>query len=348
MFTIDMFPAREGDCIVVSYGDEVAPRRILIDYGRSATYTDLKEHLGDGPTEFELSIVTHVDRDHIEGILELIEDAAPPLRFNDLWFNGYHHLSEYETFSARQGEILTEAITDNGWPWNNAFDQKAVCVPDDGPLPRIDLPGEMSLTLLSPNREKLGDLRPKWERECERAGIIAGVDSEDEEFDGFEVLGSIDIDDLASSPFRSDHSEPNGSSIAFIAEYDGRRVLFAGDAHVDLLIESLTRFAGPSGEPVKLDAFKTAHHGSKKNLSNELLKLIECPAYLISTNGSYFKHPDCETMARIIKYGGDNPTIVFNYRSEETEVWDNEQWQNDHGYSVIYPAEVDGFRRFKL
>ena len=66
---------------------------------------------------------------------------------------------------------------------------------------------------------------------------------------------------------------------------------------------------------LKLDALKVSHHASQNNLSKDLLALIDCKRYCISTNGDYFCHPDREAIGRIIKYGGARPELSFNYRT---------------------------------
>ena len=228
MFRIEMLPAREGDCLIVTYGEEGPLRRILIDGGRKATYTDLKNYFADIPAAervFELLIISHVDRDHIEGILELFKDPALPVNFKDVWFNGYHHLNsgEFETFSAVQGEKLTEELVDRveagSCLWNGSFGpdyQMAAALPGDGSLLEIELDGDMRLTLLSPSREKMTELIPKWESECRAAGIVAGAAAEDPPTEGFEYFDAIDIDALAEVEFEEDPSKPNGSSIAIV------------------------------------------------------------------------------------------------------------------------------------
>jgi hypothetical protein len=45
-----------------------------------------------------------------------------------------------------------------------------------------------------------------------------------------DILG-FDIDVLASAKYARDRAEANGGIIAFIAELDGKRILFAADAH---------------------------------------------------------------------------------------------------------------------
>src|SRR4051794_19930365 len=101
LFRIDMLPGREGDCLWIEYGDPKRPHRILVDGGRQSTYVTLKKRFASLPPderEFELLVLSHVDADHIEGLLKLIRDPDLPIRFKDVWFNGERHLSRTEGF----------------------------------------------------------------------------------------------------------------------------------------------------------------------------------------------------------------------------------------------------------
>lgn len=349
MFRIEMLPAREGDCLVVTYGDNQAPRRILIDGGRKATYNYLRNYLNALPENdrvFELMIITHVDRDHIEGILKLVRDPQIPVSFRDIWFNGYHHLNdgEFEVFSPVQGEVLTAELVKRAqvgeWQWNgwfgDAYKRAAVLPGDNRPL-AVPLAGGMELILLSPSRIKLTELAPEWEEKCREAGLVAGAAAQDPAPEGFEFLSAIDIDALAEEPFEADDSKPNGSSIAVLAQYAGKKALLAGDAHVDLLEASIDQLRD-SDSPLEVDLFKLPHHGSRKNLSKSLLQSLRCKHYLVSTNGSYFDHPDPVAMSRLIKYGGQDMHIWFNYSSTEARIWDVPSWRWDWSYTPHYPA----------
>lgn len=48
-----------------------------------------------------------------------------------------------------------------------------------------------------------------------------------------------DVEALARIPEECDTTVNNGSSIAFVAEVGGKRMLMAGDAHTDLLMRGL-------------------------------------------------------------------------------------------------------------
>jgi len=87
-----------------------------------------------------------------------------------------------------------------------------------------------------------------------------------------------------------------------------------------------------------VDVFKVAHHGSQNNTSVELLGLIDCHHYLLSSNGDHFCHPDRETIGRILKYGGAAPSLHFNYRTRYNEVWDRPDLREKYAYTAIFPA----------
>jgi len=340
MFEIEMLPAREGDCLWLRYGTNGNTRQILVDGGRAATAKHLKARLAAlpaGKRTFELLIITHIDRDHIEGVLALLEDKKLPVTFKDVWFNGFDHLhqAELETFGAIQGERLSKALVERKLPWNRAWKMKAVCLHTSG-LRRVKLVGGLTLTLLSPDAGKLKSLIPVWKEECKKAGLLAGSGGKPSDVAGLEHFGALDIEKLAAAKFKEDPGEPNGSSIAVLAEYAGKRVLLTGDAHTDRLKESL-RLLNGKARRLRLDALKVSHHGSEHNVSRDLLDLLACPRYLVSTNGSYFKHPTPAAIARLIKFGGQGATIHFNYRSAYTEVWNNQAWQAKYGYRTEYP-----------
>lgn len=347
MLSVEALPADEGDCLWVEYGAGTDRSRILIDGGRARTYEHLQRKardLADHDREFELLVVSHIDRDHIEGVLSLLEDPDRPMTFGEVWFNGYHHLhaSSIQSYSPLQGERLSARLrTHPGW--NRAFAGSGVVVPPDG-VRTVDLPGGARLYLLSPDQAKLNNLRTEWGRAVADSGLLPEKPTRPEGLPGIEVMSPINVDSLAASAFKADTSKPNGSSIAFVLEFDGRRLLFAADAHVDLLLERIPRlpFFDQQTNRLPIDALKLSHHGSAKNCSKALLDLLDCPRYVFSTSGNYFKHPDRETVARVIKFGGKAPTLFFNYHSDETEIWADERLQRKHGFSTIYakPGEA--------
>ncbi len=360
MFVIDMLPAEHGDCLWIEYGVASALHRILIDGGTPGTFRTLRERIAALPPahrRFELLVVSHIDADHIGGVIELLEDTTLGVSFGDIWFNGFRHLPAPEgTRGAAQGERLTDLLRSRHLPWNLAFHGDAIMLPADGPLPRVTLDGGLTLTVLSPQRAGLERLHDAWEKECREAGIAPGssrardVAPPKREARKRPRAGvRPDLEKLLDVPFAQDGSEANGSSIALLAEHDGKRCLLTGDAYPGVLMESFERlFAERGPSPLRLDAMKVSHHGSRGNTTWPLLYRVECGRYLFSTDGSMFGHPDDECVSRVIAHGGPGATLCFNYRCERTEAWADPALARAKEYTAMYPSTEGAGLRVEL
>jgi beta-lactamase superfamily II metal-dependent hydrolase len=345
-FDIEMLPAGHGDALWIEYGHGTECCRWLVDCGTQQTAAHLMKRVEQVPEkdrELELFVMSHIDSDHIGGALPFLRAVKQGLRFQDLWFNGWRHISRQ--LGARQGEMFSTAIEDLDLPWNEWRERDAIVVDGDG-LPVCRLPGGMRLTLLSPGPEQLRRLAPGWTRELKRYGLEPGSRVDYSRFLKGTPSTSTDVDQLADAPFNGDAAAANGSSIAFLAEFGGISVLFAADAYAPILAASIRRVLDERGlERLRLHAFKLPHHGSQNNLSSELLKLLDCGHYLFSSNGDHFYHPDRQAVARVIKYGGNSPSLHFNYTSRSTEVWSRQELQEKYGFTTQYPeAEAPGLR----
>ena len=348
MYSIHMLAADHGDCLWIEYGNTDAPKRILIDAGTPGTYKKsllpkIKKVVEEeGGCKFELFVITHIDADHIGGAFEFLKNTnMNKVSINDIWFNGYYHLSNNspDFLGPNQAEKLTPLVQNGPWKWNEHFGKLAVMVKDNEELPTFNISG-MKFTLLSPTFEELQNLKPKWEKELVKAGLIAGdaYSIEDVLPDGF--LGG-EIEDWANTEFREDNAEANGSSIAFLAEYEEKKVLFSGDAFPSVLLNSLNR------EPLTtskfpLNAFKLPHHASKNNISKELIEAFPAENYLISTNGNQFKHPDKQAIARILTSNDSAKKLHFNCSSEFNEIWKNISYTTNWNYQPQFGTCTDG------
>jgi hypothetical protein len=271
MFRIEMLPAAHGDCLWIEYGTGQQARRVLIDGGPAHTYPALRErilHLPAVERQFELLIITHIDADHIEGIIRLLLDAeALNCRFDRIWFNGREQLNKvYDPagapLGALQGEMLGMLIADyekrtGEQVWNAGLPNGLAAVDrKTDSLPVVELPGSCRLTLLSPDHERLLELKDRWRDELLEARVTSGDESalrraiekarnlrplgdvlggEDGSMeDRFELpdpagrdlasgpqdtLGGGDGEPGANAPFGGDDSRANGSSIAVLLEY---------------------------------------------------------------------------------------------------------------------------------
>lgn len=342
LFTVTMLPARYGDSLWICYGNLADRHNILIDGGTRGTATSIRSLLNTLPRTqrfIELLVVTHLDRDHIEGILALLKDEELNFRIGEIWFNGWPQLSDQtrdEAFGARQAEELSARILAHDLAWNKSFAGKAIVVPEKGNLPVITLPGLMQLTLLSPLRSDLDKLVPAWENELRLLNLRPGYgmlkQTGKKNIEAFG--GSINIDELNETKFHEDDSAGNGSSIAFLAEYAGKKCLFAGDALPSNILASISRL---EKNEFWVDLFKLSHHASAHNTSPELLDKLNCARYAISTNGSIYYHPSKETIARVIKRIKPGQEIFFNYRNNFTKIWEDEGLTKRFKYRTRYP-----------
>jgi hypothetical protein len=326
MFTIDVLPAERGDCLWLTYGTPDDQHHLLIDAGPQETIPTLvpelerRIHAVPGRTiRVELFIITHIDADHIQGVISLLSGPERVALFRDIWFNGYEHLGA-GLLGGPDAERLTGLLRTNPTHWNHAFGGDAVVVPDDGPLPVIELRGGMRLTVLGPTHADLARLAPEWAAACRRAGIEPGGGHPiiPASWQRDELLGGgFDPDTLAAARFSADRSAANGSCISVIAEYDNRRVLLLGDALPSTIIPALDRL----GEgPHEFAAVKLAHHGSRRNTNLQLLKRIRSSRWIVSSNGAKFRHPDAECLARVIvTQRKPKPTFFLNYVSKDSD-----------------------------
>jgi hypothetical protein len=149
-----------------------------------------------------------------------------------------------------------------------------------------------------------------------------------------------DVPTLAAARFVSDAAPPNGSSITLLLEHDGGSILLTGDAFPGVLVASLDRLLAERGDQrLGVGALKVPHHGSRANVSSELLARLDCRRFLFSTNGAHTRHPHPEAVARALVAAPQGAELAFNYRTRHNEAWDEQTLRERHGYRTAYPAD---------
>ncbi|MCP4072978.1 MAG: hypothetical protein GY742_14770 [Hyphomicrobiales bacterium] len=343
-FTLSMHQASEGDCLVLSWGAE--PKHAVIDLGRTKDYKAIRGLL-EQIQDFELFVITHIDADHISGAMPMVREKKPAFSPKDVWFNGFEHLraakkrsGSLEALSVRQGDKLERGISKFDWRWNHVFGGDPVSINSSAASVPIELSGNLMLTLLSPSDSELTDLEPEWSRWLKKHSMREiDADSETKAPPGLERLSVLDVDALAAEKFKEDTEEPNGSSIAFLAEYEGRCILLGADAFPSRVVSTLKKLGYSRTNKIKLDLLKLCHHGSKGNTSPELLSLIDCVHFAVSTDGARHNHPNPQTIARILVNDPDRPKrFYFNTRQPNTEIWDVNELKSKWNYECILPG----------
>jgi hypothetical protein len=347
MFRIELLPARHGDAIWIEYGSRRSPRRIIIDGGPASSYaTGLGNRirmLPPGKRRIDLLIITHIDADHIDGPIIFLQEANDlGVQLGEVWFNGWQHIkgSDSATYAPLQGEFLGGllALGDVLQPkWNATFGHQAIVVPDQGPSTH-ELPDGAQLTLLSPGPFQLKRLRARW------ASAIRDFTPGDATEASRRLKERRDYKPpqvpavFAARTFGDDRAVANGSSIAFIIEFEGHSCLFGADAHPRVLAASLRYLTEQRGvKRLSLDLVKLPHHGSMSNIDDAVLSLIDCSQWLISTNGANFDHPDQSIARFIAERSPQEIRFLCNYHVHSTQRLANEGGVKKE--QIVYPGD---------
>ena len=337
MFQIKAIHAAHGDALFVTYGPQHELRHLLIDGGPTGTHANLikvlEQSLENNRLRLEALVVTHYDFDHIQGIIDLLNDKPEWLEIGDIWFNGHRHLhDDSDRLGPGEGDRLTTLITSGQYNWNNAFGGRSIHRSESP----VELQGNMTVYILSPDVPQLEALAREWTD----PRIVPNLTATPED-----ILGRKDpwspgpFSELKlDNDFEPDKSVPNGSSIALLLKYDQRYLLLAADSHAGVVKAGLAHHF-PTGVGVNL--LKVSHHGSKANTDRELLEMLGCRRFLISTSGVRHKHPDNLLIARLL-VARNSPELFFNYDVDHTARWRELPMGWPH-FDPVYPLETDVF-----
>jgi ribonuclease BN (tRNA processing enzyme) len=349
MLKLQLIQAEFGDSMILNFGSQEKPRYILIDGGPERTYKrHLKEELqvikAAGGNGLDLVILSHVDTDHIIGLLDMLSDLQEQrsngvqeiLSIAGLWHNSFSDTIEDNAGSIQsrlrmllanagsagaqvmsaagmalsgigQGRQLRLSASALSISINRNFARDLISV-DDVPNPiNID---NLSLRIVGPTKDNLENLRKDW---------IAWLDEHED------ILSE-------EEPFiaaKADCSIPNLSSIMILAEADGgKKILFTGDGRGDHLLQGLQK-AGLLADNGRLhvDVLKVPHHGSDRNVNKTFFKKITADKYVISANGKH-GNPDLSTLIWIVESAREQQRPIEIIVTNET--YTTEQLVNNY------------------
>ncbi|WP_394146882.1 MBL fold metallo-hydrolase [Shewanella atlantica] len=366
MFKIRMHKADNGDCVSIETESEF----ILIDGGTAQSFDSWKTQIVGQLEKIDSVIVTHIDNDHVNGVIKLLMHPECPT-VDSVYFNGAEQLfgqlstgdevdnrtdiklqaiskessdiADKEPIGYSEGTSLSYVIYDKGYQCNEVVGGKALYREK---CRAFDI-GSLKFTTIGPDLNSLSELKRIWEDKLEERNIRPRIINKSY-YDAFEQYASnvkevalnnyqisstkqSSIETLANTVFEDDDSPTNRSSLSFLIEHDDKRILYLGDCHAGIVNSWLDE---QQLDKIKVDAVKISHHGSQNNTSLELLRRIECNEYLISTNGKPHDHPDLETLARIAIINENSDTnIHLNYNLETIPDWFSSEL--NHGYPRI-------------
>jgi beta-lactamase superfamily II metal-dependent hydrolase len=318
MFRLRVIQARFGDCLLLEFGYPDTPKYILIDGGPSGVYAaHLHPELLKIPAagrKLALIILSHVDNDHVIGLLDMFADLKadqdnnqPPfISIDGLWHNSFQRtidplelrtgrlqsvLGAYKAAGIRvnstsfglegigEGQNLRTMSLSLGISVNPGFEEKAISLesaPDKIPIDNI------FLRVIGPTKKNLSNLRKKWDK---------WLRDQETRIETANLLSAADLDD----------SIPNLSSIIVLAEGEGKKILLTGDALGRDIIKGLGQAGLLDAEgKVCIDLLKLPHHGSWRNVNDDFFRKVIADQYLISADGTD-DNPDIQTLKSLVK-----------------------------------------------
>lgn len=343
MLILETLRAKYGDSLLLHFGTKKKPQLAVIDGGPPSVYNDaLKPRLEairkerklsqNEPLEIELMMVSHIDEDHIAGILQLVrkvkdlKDSKQPVpwEIRRFWHNSFDDLlgnDDVEVGSAASvmspasiGDLLQTkgslilASVGQGRELRKLLDALQL----DGNPPFKGLVraghkpiklGNLKLTVVAPLEENLHELQEEWDKEVKAI-----------------LKKEKDKQALAKAAAYVDESVANLSSIVVLVEADGKRILLTGDGRGDHTIQGLEKAGLLKKGKIKVDVLKMPHHGSIRNIDTSYFETVQADHYVISADGK-FDNPDLATLEMLSRMRPDDDfTIHLTYPTDEFSV----------------------------
>jgi beta-lactamase superfamily II metal-dependent hydrolase len=345
MSKIHFLPVYHGDCFVIECDKGDHSGVVVVDGGPTGGAKILQPILEEIGTP-DLLVLTHFDGDHIQGLIDYIESCQGILAVpaKEVWANCAgdvkvkdDNFSPIMLDSAKQGvelaRLLNAMARTGKMTWRD--DIAEGFIPDDCPFASIEV--------ISPTEEMRDLAIGQQEEQAQKMPMAVAMDKKKmTRADDIDIPLDILAKGKPAAPNKK-NDVPNASSIAFILRCDGLSILMLGDSFPQN-VEAYLRSKGYSEDnPLEVDFVKVAHHGSKHNTSNELLDIIKCNHYLISTNGKIYQHPDRDSIAHILCHPkrdrNEKVHLYFNCAVEEIEQNSKKKFLKD-GEDVEWNFEI--------
>lgn len=300
---ITCFKALYGDSFLIE--EPTCGTRFLVDCGFKLTYnSQIKKRIDSA----DFIILTHSDEDHINGVFPLLNDYPEKFSLNKIYVNSPESIELTEKsgkISVRQAKSLIELLKNKKTPFFGLVQGQT-----------INVSKSITLEIISPTQTEL-DLYYEEYNSITPLVLVKPVNTPISL--NLIAKSAVDLSNLPDSYPKKEDDVANASSIAFILHFNGKKILFLGDAHPEVISNYLSKAKYSSTNKAMFDYIKLSHHGSAKSISKELLNLISCNNFIISTNGgkAKSKHPSAETIAKLSilvdRNGNKNINFYFNY-----------------------------------
>ncbi len=337
ILTLETFDAKHGDSLMLYYGNIDDPNLILIDGGPPGVYRRTlrkrlqalkKTYSPSKSLPIQLTMISHIDDDHIKGILDLLEDLkqekedakTPYLKLENIWYNTFDDIIgniELPKISTSNVASLANFLSSDPIIKNLEEDHKAVIASTNqgrslNTLNRFfkikknqgkkiltgtntySFDDNFKITVIHPNQERLQELQVKWDKDLKKAK---------KKGDNNIIFASIRS--LDKSPF-------NLASIVCMIDYKRKRILLTGDARSDDILKGLEEAQLLRRGKVNIDILKIPHHGSDRNLSTQFFQKVNAKHYIFSADGRHH-NPDKASLIMLLDGTGSREDFTVHF-----------------------------------
>lgn len=372
IFSLEALQADQGDSLLLHYGTPAAPKLIVIDGGPAGIYKrSLKPRLDQlkasrtpsARLPIRMAMVSHLDDDHINGVLALIKSMADladakkdrPYEITELWHNSFddiigptavpaglakvaaaaagggalpagvalHRHSAAVLASVGQGRNLRDAAKRLGLSVNKAYKGNLVTTEKTG-VKDVTIDTGLKFTVLGPDKVRVDDLQSEWDKKIKQLGVA-------------KVAAYVD------------ESVYNLSSIVVIAKFGGKSMLLTGDARGDDILRALREAKLLKDKPMHFDLLKLPHHGSDNNIDTDFFRDLTADHYVVSGDGQY-GNPEPATLKMLVEARGkDDYTIhLTNRESRSASFLDAAVKKPGRHFHIVYRNPADLLVRIDL
>lgn len=303
---IKILRAGYGDSIILQCRKGDNKGIIVIDggYSGNAKFNEFINEV-ENYESIDLMIMTHIDDDHLVGIKKYIEDHVDddPFPVKELWVNCAMHIpfDLNDNLSPDKAKSLADTLVKLSTEQNAKWEDYICDGHDTAAIEYAEI------DVINPTMQLLQTFIEKLKDEVNYGAI------EEKEVNLANEAKNEGIKDIdIPMPELAKRIAPPGDpkvfreltnmvSISCIVKTDDFSILLLGDSYPKEIYEALVNRGYNVENKLKVDYVKVAHHGSFDNTSNDLLDIIDCDNYIISTNGARgYRHPHRETLAHIL------------------------------------------------
>lgn len=287
----------DADCIVISYRiSPEAKRKIsIVDAGNVGDAKTIKDFLWNhySTRQIDLAICTHPDKDHKGGFFGLMEDQE--ISIKDFWYKNPCSVMTLDDFE--EGTTKAEAIKICKSVYNHPEDNSknliilaerkctgSVVSVKDGTV-YCDIP----IKVLGPSEDYYHEVALDMVRDFKEV-------SDEAEFEAYDEDALPKDEDAKSIIDEDDDNSPTNKSSLILLFDPGRRFLLMGDATCASIKDAM------SHHDLTNCTIKVPHHGSKHNMTTEIIDRLQLNQSVISAKGSK-KHPSSAIVHWLSKYG---------------------------------------------